>query len=94
MNTTTIRIEDTLKARLAAAAGQVGKTAHGFILEAIRESVEQAELDHEFHALADQRWQALQTTGETVSWEQARAYLVGRSRGENPSKPAARSSNA
>lgn len=36
MATTTIRIEDDLKARVAAAARHDGKTAHAFILEAIQ----------------------------------------------------------
>jgi hypothetical protein len=32
MTTTTIRLEDALKARIAAAAGLAGKTTHAFIL--------------------------------------------------------------
>jgi predicted transcriptional regulator len=42
MTTTTIRLEDDLKARVAAAAEKAGKTAHAFILEAISQTVEQA----------------------------------------------------
>jgi len=52
MTTTTIRIEDDLKARVAAAAERAGKTAHAFILDAIAQTVEQAELDHECHRVA------------------------------------------
>ena len=40
MSTTTIRLEDDLKARINAAAAQAGKTAHAFILEAIAQTVE------------------------------------------------------
>ena len=43
MSTTTIRLEDDLKARINAAAAQAGKTAHAFILEAIAQTVEQVE---------------------------------------------------
>ena len=63
MSTTTIRIEDDLKARVAAAAMQAGKTAHAFILDAIAQTVEQAELDNAFHAVADARWAQIRATG-------------------------------
>ena len=39
MSTTTIRIEDDLKTRVAAAAEQMGKTAHAFILDALAQTV-------------------------------------------------------
>jgi predicted DNA-binding protein len=56
MTTTTIRIDDDLKARVAAAAEQAGKTAHAFILDAIVRTVEQVELDEAFHRVADRHW--------------------------------------
>ena len=56
MATTTIRIEDDLKARVAAAAERAGKTPHAFILDAIAETVTQAEQDEAFHRLAEGRW--------------------------------------
>ena len=90
MSTTTIRIEDQLKARVAAAAERAGKTAHAYILDAIARTVEQAELDDEFHRLADKRWANILATGKTVSWDEARAYLEARARGESPRKPVAR----
>ena len=90
MTTTTIRIEDDLKARVAAAAERSGKTAHAFILEAIARTVEQVEIDDEFHRIADQRWARVLATGKTVPWDEARAYLEGRARGERVRKPAAR----
>ena len=90
MSTTTIRIEDALKARIAAAAERVGKTSHAYILEAIARTVEQAELDDEFHRLADKRWANILATGETVPWGQARDYLEARARGETRRRPAAR----
>jgi predicted transcriptional regulator len=90
MTTTTIRIEADLKARVAAAAERSGKTAHAFILEAIARTVEQVEIDDEFHRIADQRWARVLATGKTVPWEEARAYLERRARGERGRKPAAR----
>ena len=89
MSTTTIRIEDDLKARVAAAAQQAGKTAHAFILDAISQTVEQVELENAFNAVADQRWAKIQASGKTVPWEDARAYLAARANGEPARKPSA-----
>lgn len=90
MSTTTIRIEDDLKARIAAVAELAGKTTHAFILDAIAQTVEQVELDQAFHAIAGQRWSKIVATGKTVPWEETKAYLTARARGERPRKPAAR----
>jgi predicted transcriptional regulator len=88
--TTTIRIEDDLKARLAAAAEKAGKTPHAFILDAIAQKVEQVELDEAFHRLADKRWAQVLATGRTVPWDEARTYIESRARGDRPRRPAAR----
>lgn len=90
MSTTTIRIEDDLKARVAAAAERSGKTAHAFILDAIAQTVEQVELDDDFHRMADERWAKVLATGKTVAWDDTKAYLEARARGERPRKPLAR----
>jgi len=90
MTTTTIRLEDTLKARVAAAAEREGKTAHAFILDAIAQTVEQAELDQEFQRVAEQRWTNVLDTGKTVPWDDAKAYLKTRALGGRARKPAAR----
>ena len=89
MSTTTIRIEDALKARIAAAAQQAGKTAHAFILDAISQTVEQVEQDNAFNTLADQRWANIQAGGKTVPWDDAKAYLTARANGKPARKPAA-----
>jgi predicted transcriptional regulator len=90
MGTTTIRIEEDLKARLAAAAERSGKTTHAFILDAIAQTVEMTELDEEFHRVADARWAKVLATGRTVPWADARVYLEARARGKRPRAPAAR----
>jgi len=90
MTTTTIRIDDDLKKRVAAAAERAGKTSHSFILEAIATTVEQAELNDAFHGVADARWAKILATGKTVSWDDMRSYLVARARGEAPRRPRAR----
>jgi len=90
MTTTTIRIEDDLKSRLAVAAARAGKTAHAFILDAVAQTVEQSEVDAAFHELADSRWAKVLATGKTVAWDDAKAYLEARAKGGRVRKPVAR----
>jgi predicted transcriptional regulator len=90
MNTTTIRIDEELKQRIATAAERSGKTSHAFILEAIEQTVEQAELDNAFHQIADERWGRLLETGKTVGWDDTKRYLEARAQGKPARKPAAR----
>lgn len=90
MVTTTIRIQEALKARISAAAERAGKTPHAFMLDAIEQSVEQAEIAEEFHRIADERWAKILATGKTVPWNETRVWLEARARGERPRKPVAR----
>jgi uncharacterized protein (DUF1778 family) len=91
MQTTTIRLDDSMKERIAAAAEQAGKSAHAFILDAISQTVEQVELDHEFHEVADERWKGILASGKTIAWDDAKAYLKAKALGKGPTKPLARS---
>ncbi len=90
MRTTTIRLEEDLKARIAAAAEREGKTAHAFIVDAIAHTVEQSELDDEFQRVAEERWAKVRTTGKSVPFDEARAYLEARAQGQRPARPSAR----
>lgn len=89
-STTTIRLEESLRARVAEAADRAGKTAHAFIIDAIAESVDKAELEEAFRRVADERWARVLATGKTVSSSDVRSYLEARSRGANPARPKAR----
>lgn len=90
MSTTTIRLPEELKVRVARAAEAAGTTAHGFILEAIAEKAEQAEQHADFHAQAEERWAEFLETGESIPWEEVRLYLTDRARGKTPPPPLAR----
>ena len=89
-STTTIRLEESLRARVAEVAERAGKTAHAFIVEAIAESVDKAELEEALHRVADQRWARVLMTGKTVPAADVRSYLQSRARGESPARPKAR----
>lgn len=90
MSTTTIRLPEELKARVAKAAEAAGTSAHNFILEAIAEKAEQAERRAEFHAVAERRWAEFLETGESIPWDEMRRYLMGRIQGEDVPRPIAR----
>lgn len=87
MSTTTIRMPDELKARVAAVAKRAGATAHGFILEAIAEKAAREEMRADFDAVADERFAALLASGQTVPWHDMRAYLEARLVGESVERP-------
>ena len=82
MSTTTVRLDDSLKTRVAAAAQRIGKTPHALILDAIEATVQQAEVDADFERVADQRWARLMATGETVFWTDAKCWLEARAQGK------------
>jgi predicted transcriptional regulator len=89
-STTTIRLEDELKMRVAEAAARAGKTSHAFIRDAIVQTVEQAELDDALRHVADARWQKIAGGGETVAWSDAKKWLAATSQGETIPRPSSR----
>ena len=91
MPTTTIRLPDDLKTRVARAAERAGMTAHSFILEAIAEKARAQEQRDALHGLADQRYAELVASGETVPWDAMRRYLAARvaAGGKSVKRPAA-----
>jgi predicted transcriptional regulator len=90
MSTTTIRLPDELKDRIAAAAERVGTTSHNFILQAIAEKTELEERRADFHEEADRRYAEIAATGKTIPWEAMRAYLEARAAGKQPARPKAK----
>lgn len=90
MSTTTIRLSDELKARVAAAAKRASTTPHNFILEAIAEKADEAERRADFHAEADRRYATFLQTGESIPWDDMRRYLEDRLAGKPAKRPAAR----
>jgi len=90
MTTTTIRMPEDLKARVAAAAKKAGTTPHGFVLAAIAEKAERTELRGQFEAAAEARYADIVDSGKTISWDAMRAYLEQRVAGKSVKRPAAR----
>jgi len=89
MSTTTIRLPDALKERVAHAAAHCNQTAHSFILEAIAEKTEREERRQQLEEAADRRYANL-ASGETIAWDEMRTYLEAKLAGQNPALPQAR----
>ena len=90
MSTTTIRLPENLKARIAAAAKRAGTTSHNFILEAIAEKADQAERRSEFHDIAERRFAEIVASGKTIAWTEMRSYLEDWLAGKNAPRPVAK----
>lgn len=91
MPTTTIRLPDDIKERIARAAERVGTTAHAFILEAIARRLDDDERRSDFHQAAERRYAEIVASGKTVPWNEMRRYLEDRLAGRASSpRPAAR----
>ena len=90
MSTTTIRLPEELKARVAAAAKRSGTTTHSFILEAIAKKTAQDDLRADFEAVAEDRYVRIVATGKTISWQEMRGYLEDRMVSKEVKRPTAR----
>lgn len=91
MSTTTIRLPDDLKVRVALAAEHAGTTAHNFILQAISEKTARNELHSELNEVAENRYAKIVATGKTIPWHEMRNYLESHLAGKTGSvRPSAK----
>ena len=90
MGTTSIRLTDQLKARVAAAAKREGTSANNFIVTAITEKADADERRADFYAEADRRWAEFLRTGESVPWKDARRYFKALIAGKKVKPPVTR----
>lgn len=93
MSTTTIRLSEAMKVRVAQAAERAGTTSHNFILQAIAEKTEMDELSAQFNSVAEQRYADIVATGKSIPWPDMRAYLTKRIAGEAATPPTAKKIN-
>ncbi|MGH9578984.1 MAG: CopG family ribbon-helix-helix protein [Terriglobales bacterium] len=90
MSTTTLRLPDELRARIARLAKKSGKTAHSVMLDAIAQKVEEEELRASFHGEADTRFAEMIESGAGIPWHDMRAYLKTRASGKAAQAPRTR----
>ena len=87
MPTTTLKLSDDLKARIAPLAEAAGKTPHAWMVEALQAQVALADLRLEFidearHSAAD-----IDAGGPVFAMEEVAAYLRGRLTGKREKRP-------
>lgn len=90
MSTTTIRLPDDLKEKIARAAKREGVTAHSFILEAIAEKAALAERRNDFLSVAESRYADIVATGKTIAWADMQRYLRDSVSGKKATRPSAK----
>ena len=90
MPTTTIRLSEDLKDRIAHAAERAGMSSHAYILEAIAERVDAEERRNDFQETAERRYAKIVDSGRTIPWSEMQTYLKKRLAGKKTSRPRAR----
>jgi predicted transcriptional regulator len=87
MSTTTVRLPDDLKARIAKLAKQAGVSAHNYIVQAVEREAQRDEARADFVRSARSRLDKMELTGEGVPWDDARTYLLARAAGKRVARP-------
>ncbi len=90
MSTTTVRLSDDLKARVAKLAKQAGVSAHHYIVQAIEREALRDEARTDFVRSARSRLDEMEQTGESIPWDDVRGYLLARVAGGRATRPLAR----
>jgi len=78
MSTTTLRIEESLRERIARLASGLNQTPHSFMVEALAQKVDEAEWRLGVQREAQQRDAALQAGEPGVEWHEMKTYLRSR----------------
>ena len=78
MSTTTLRIDPSLRERIAQLAQALEQTPHNFMVEALAQKADEAEWKLAVQREAQQRDSALQAGEPGVEWHEMRAYLKER----------------
>jgi predicted transcriptional regulator len=88
--TTTIRLPEELKARLARLAEAEGTSPHNLILDAIAEKTEAMEQQLSFYAEAEARYARVLETGKAIAADDMDRYLDARVAGKRAKRPVAK----
>lgn len=86
--TTTLKLTDDLRARIAPLAEAAGKTTHAWMVEAIEAQVALAEMRESFIADAQAAADEIDSGGPLYAAEDVHAYIVGRAQGKSARRPA------
>lgn len=85
--TTTLKLPEELKARIASAAQSSGKSPHAFMLEALEAQARLAEMRQSFIADAVASGAEVDAGGALYAMEEVQAYIVARTSGKAVKRP-------
>jgi predicted transcriptional regulator len=86
-STTTLKLPEPLKARIAPLAEAAGKTAHAWMIDALEAQATLAELREAFVAEAEASAAEIDAGGPLYAAEDVRAYIVARAVGKPARRP-------
>lgn len=86
--TTTLKLPEPLKARIAPLAEAAGKTPHAWMVEALEAQAALAEMRESFIAEAEASAAEVDAGGPLYAAEDVHAYIVARASGKTTRRPA------
>jgi len=84
---TTLKVPDDLRARLALQAEAEGKSPHAYMLEALREKADRADLRREYLDAGAAALAEYEHTGIAYAMEDVEQYILGIAAGKTPRRP-------
>jgi len=87
--TTTLKLPDDLKSRIAPLAEAAGKTAHAWMIDALEAQAALSEMREDFIADAERSAAEVDAGGLLYAAEDVHAYIIARGSGKSARKPKA-----
>lgn len=86
-SSTTLKLPEELKARIATLAEAEGKTPHAYMVEALQEKADRAERRREYLEAGAAALRSYERTGIAYAMEDVERYILGIAAGKKPSRP-------
>ena len=84
---TTLKVPDELRARLIAHAEAEGKSAHAYMIEALKEKADRADRRQEYLSAGAEALREYERTGIAYAMEDVEKYILGIAAGKKPGRP-------
>ena len=84
---TTLKVPDELRARLAAQAEAEGKSAHAYMLDALKEKADRADRRREYLSAGAAALDEYERAGVAYAMEDVERYILGVAAGKTPRRP-------
>lgn len=89
-STTSLKLPDTLKTRIAQVAALQGKTAHALMVDTLQEAMEEALARQQLYADGEASYQETLNTNAVFEAADVKAYVLARLQGGKTVRPQAR----